>query len=127
MIKSLLRSPSSAIVLVIGLVIAGYFAVAIGQRTGQLVQIHKERDQIERQIASLEDRHLDLVTTRDRLRDGQDVEKLARENLNLVKPGEIAVIVIPSSASQKPTEDISSPPAPASNGLQRWIEALFRS
>jgi cell division protein FtsL len=69
---------------------------------------------LDRQIADLERTHSSLIEENQRLREQirllqqpSYIERVAREQLGLVRPGEIAVVLVP-----KPTPDPTPKPAP---------------
>src|SRR5688572_26703543 len=76
--------------------IGAYFLLSLVQRTQQIYQLKVEEAQLHREVAGLQQRYAGLVKERDGLLQDTDIEKVAREDLNLVKPGETAVVVIPS-------------------------------
>lgn len=100
--------------------IGAYFLLSLVQRTQQIYQLKVEEAQLQREVATLQQRYTVMVKERDGLLQDTDIEKVAREDLNLVKPGETAVVVIPSQEAvaraalmpQTPSA-IESPDAPA--------------
>jgi len=118
-----LRSPVRILVLLASAAMAVYFAVAIGGRTVQLYQMQVERVQLEQELAILRAEEQALLGERDRLVQYQDIESIARRDLNLIKPGETAVIVYPAFASPDPAP---APPTPiAARPEPSWLERLF--
>ena len=117
-------SPLRTLLMLACAAIAFYFTIGTGQRLIQLYGIYQEQAQLQREVATLQDRHASLMVERERLVKHHDIESLARRELNLIKPGEVAVIVYPAFA-----------PSPASTGPvlgttqpQRqpsWLERLF--
>jgi hypothetical protein len=59
------------------------------------------------------------------------VEKIARERLKLVQPGETAVVVIPEEVEGQATAGETAPPESAQEGSlpywQQWAELLLGS
>lgn len=83
-----------ALVVMAGVLISLYFFIALGQRTLQVYQLKQEEVRLQGEVMALEVRNRQLSAQRDRLLTDTDIEKVAREELNLVKPGETAVIVL---------------------------------
>lgn len=75
------------------LVLSVYFIyLCVGQQS-QLNAINKEADSVRIQLVQLQQVNTTLKAERDALNDRKYVEKLAREELGLVKPGEIPFIM----------------------------------
>ena len=74
------------------LVTAAYFVyLAIGQQF-ELYTIHRETAALQDRIAELEQSNKALIDEKSRLASPSYVEKIAREQLGLVKPGEVPYI-----------------------------------
>ncbi len=83
-------------------------------------QIQKEIDQIVQQQQDLEQRNQDLATSLDLLNTKDYKEKIAREQLNLKKEGEIVV-----NFSQ--AQGTASEPAPVrESNPQKWWQYFFQ-
>ena len=91
-----LSFPTNTVLLMASISLGLYFLVSVTQRTAQVYQLRQEEVRLQREVGSLEARHQQLVEQRDRLQSDPDIEKIAREQLNLIKPGETAVIVLPN-------------------------------
>ena len=71
------------------IVLSGYFIyLCVGQQS-QLASIRRETQSTRMQIQQLQQANVTLNEERNALQDPKYVEKLAREELGLVKPGEI--------------------------------------
>lgn len=118
----MLQTPIKTLLFLTFAALSVYFLVALGGRAVQLVQMHQEGRQLELELAMLQAREQRLVEDRDRLLQHQDIELIARRDLNLIKPGETAVIVYPAFAAdpQPPAEE---PPKPQPEPT--WLERLF--
>jgi cell division protein FtsB len=62
----------------------------------------EELARAEQQAASLERRNEALAVRADQLRDHAFLERLARQCLGMVKPGEIAFVVVPKEGAPAP-------------------------
>lgn len=111
--------PGNVVVALATLIVAGYFLLAVGQRILHIYQLKVEETRLVREVADLRTRYHQLVAQRDGLMRDTDIEKVAREELNLIKEGETAVVVIPSQhaiaeAQRSPSAQRSPPPSKAS-------------
>jgi cell division protein FtsB len=82
----------AAILILIGVASAGVVRQYLGQRA--------EIDRLEREIRSIEADRARLEAEIDRLQDPAYLERLARECLGMVKPGEIRFVVPDDSGTQ---------------------------
>ena len=112
-----------ALVSLAGAAIVLFFTVAVAQRTAHTFQLHQEASNLETVRNTLETRRVSLAEERQRLQDGTDVETIARRELNLIKPGETAVVVLPSAAA---LERAKHPSAPDETAQPPFWEALWR-
>lgn len=81
-----------------------YLLMSAGERTVQIIQLTHSQDRLEREVRLLDGEYTRLKSERDRLQSTTDVERVAREELNLIKLGETAVIVIPSQVAPDSTK-----------------------
>ena len=78
---------------VIALMLSVYFIyLCIGQQN-QLNAIGNEAESVRMQLAQIQQLNATLKEERDALHDHRYVEKIAREELGLVKPGEVPYIM----------------------------------
>ena len=102
------------LILVLTVIIAGYFLVSATDSFVASHRLAREEEQLSQRIAELQSQERRLEQIRDYLRTDQYVEYIARRVFGLVKPGETLVIV----EAQEP----ESSPEPA--GLL-WWEQIF--
>lgn len=79
--------------------------------------LREERDELEGEVEGLEER-------RERLEDPEEVERIARSELGLVRPGEIPFVVVPSedeSGEAEPEPEDEAADAPWYRRLGRWL------
>ncbi len=88
--------PARLAVLTLG-VVAFLFAFAFPTRS-LLAQRSEESDARE-QLAALQDQTAKLEAESERLRSDEEIERLARERFNLVRPGEEAYAIIPQGTT----------------------------
>jgi cell division protein FtsL len=82
---------------------------------GQVDELVAARDQLSAEVAELE-------RERERLDDPEHIELLAREQLGLVKPGEIPFVVV---APEPDLEQVGAPSQPPAGGS--WVERVWRA
>jgi cell division protein FtsB len=85
-------------------------------------QFYREQTQTkaaEQKLAALKRESADLESQLARLKDPAYLERLAREELGVVRPGEIGFVVVPGDAAPK---QASTPAKPTP-----WYERLMRS
>jgi len=119
----MLQTPIKTLLFLTFAALSVYFLVALGGRAIQLVQMHQEGRQIEQALAMLQAREQRLIDDRDRLLQHQDIELIARRDLNLIKPGETAVIVYPAFAADPQPVAPEEPAKPQREPT--WLERLL--
>ena len=81
----------------------------------------------EHQLAVLSEQNSILEERARLLRDDEEIERLAREEYHLVRPGEEAYVVLPSP-EPKPAPPADAPPPDERNSLRRawdWVTDRF--
>ena len=90
-------------------------------------QVYDQRRLIEEEkakLAALTAQNEVLQTRLNRSRDPAYVEKVAREQLGLVRPGETAYVVVPGPAVPVPPKSPPEPLGPWAR-IWKWLSALF--
>jgi len=104
-------SPSTrAVVMLLGAAIVVFYTFAVGQRAIRTLELRQEAASLDRQRVALELRGVELAAERQRLIDGTDVETIARRELNYIKQGETAVVVLPSAAALERAREAAAAP-----------------
>lgn len=102
------------------------FILSIGHRTLQIYQLQQEEVGLRREVAGLEVRNKQLLEQREGLNNDSDIEKIAREELNLIKPGETAVVVLPSQeVIARMEQQTAAPQEITGSSSKSWWERLF--
>ncbi len=112
--------PLLATAVLVGLLVGGVFPT----RT----YLH-QRDQIvaeERRVKVLTDQNQKLASQVDQLRTDAEIERLAREQYNLVRPGEEAYAILPGPADAEAGRVIPSLTAETEPEPSRWERILDR-
>ena len=103
------------------------FILSIGHRTIQIYQLQQEEVVLQREVASLATRNKQLLEQREGLNNDTDIERIAREELNLIKPGETAVVVLPSPEVIARMEQQTAAPYEITGASSKsWWERLFQ-
>ncbi len=104
-----------------------YFVFAFAQRTAQIYGLQQEETRLAREVRDLHARNAQLLQDRDGLQRDTDIEKVAREELNLIKPGETAVIVLPSNEviARLQQEQAAAHDQAVSDAPRNFLEKLF--
>ena len=118
--------PLRTLLLLGSVVAAGSFLFSIGQRTIQIYQLQQEEVVLRREVAGLEVRNKQLLEQREGLNNDADIERIAREELNLIKPGETAVVVLPSpEVIARMEQQTAAPQEITGSSSKSWWERLF--
>src|SRR3954454_6533185 len=87
---------------------------ATAQRAVEGYQMARQVDLARKEVADLRQQNVELQERIARYRSDMYVEKIAREELNLARPGDVPVIVIaPTAEPRAPPTPRPPPPAPA--------------
>ena len=92
--------------LIVGMVAGTLWLAAVFGRHGllEVVRYRQERDRLQQEIAKLEREQVDLQRQIKSLRtDPLALERLAREELNMARPGEVVVLLDPPRDTSSPT------------------------
>ncbi len=104
-----------------------YATYSIADRWYQSYVLALEEAETRREIEALRDQNLRLQADLVYTRGDQYVEKIAREQLNLVKPGDRAIILVgPAGTSTPPSPPRREVPPPAEKpGWRKLLEPIF--
>ena len=119
MSKRLAKISGTRIVLAVTVVIASYFLVTGATTALQSRRLSEREDRLQAETSDLQQRYQRLEALRQYLNSDEYIETVAREQLGLVRQGEMSIVVIPTVASPTP-----KPGEGADNDL--WWEALIR-
>jgi cell division protein FtsB len=109
-----------------------YGAYSIGDRWYQNFILTRQEEAIRAEVMALREENLRLQRELNFARSDAGVEKVAREQLGLIRPGDTAIqLVGPTGgqAAQAPARPAAAPPVPAPNperpGWLRFLDGLF--
>jgi cell division protein FtsB len=92
---------------------------ATAQRAVEGYQMARQVEVARREVADLRQQNVELQERIARYRSDAYVEKIAREELNLVRPGDVPVIVIAPTVA--PTAVATPRPTPTLPVSQQWL------
>lgn len=117
--KHLPRLTISRLILAVTALMVVYFLVAGGLNAVRSYHLRQEESRLRSEIQDLQRRYQRLEALRDYLNSDEYIEAVAREELGLVREGEVGIVVI--STAPTPT------PAPGQDADgQLWWESLIR-
>ena len=126
MFRRITARPGRHLVLLVAATLLLSFGVAIVGRAVQMYELQQEEDRLERELAALEARRQELQRLKEDASSATYLERVAREQLGLVQPGEIGVVVItPPAPPAAPPPTAAAAPDPRSN-WERWRDWLLR-
>ena len=105
--------------LIVAMVAGTLWLAAIFGRHGllEVVRYRQERDRLQQEIARLEKQQVDLQREIKSLRtDPLALERLAREELNMARPGEVVVLLDPPRDTSAPVPAQRPAPPPVGAG-----------
>jgi len=94
---------SSKIFLFSLLVILLILGSSLGREFYRKYRLQKEFDSLKSEIDKLENKNQDLASMLEYLNKESNLEKEARRRLNLKKPGENVVVIVPPESDLRPT------------------------
>jgi cell division protein FtsB len=107
-----------AVVLVLAVMMLGPLRSLV-EAESHVADLEQSHRRLQAQIAHLEER-------RDALHDLQELELIAREDLGMVMPGEVAFVVVsPRSEAQEAREEADRWRVPSQPWYRRLFEAVF--
>ena len=114
--------------LIVAIPLLAYLTFATARKALEVYQLNQQASQIRSEIAVLKDRNTELRRQIEYLQSPDYVERAAREQLNLVQPGDIPLVLVYPSGKEPPAEPsrASTPTQPFSPAnWQRWWSFFF--
>ena len=127
MLRISLAFPLRTLLLLASIAVVVSFLLPIGNRTIQIYQLQNEEAGLRREVAGLEAKNKQLQMQQEALKNDADIERIAREELNLIKPGETAVVVLPSQeVIARMEQQAAALKETAESPRRSWWERLFQ-
>lgn len=105
------------IVVLIALILIGYFAVIGASNALHNASLAREQRQLEADMNNIQGQIEQASKVKDYVRSDEYIEGVARNELNLVRPGEVLVKVVPATPTPSEQDDGQAP--------RPWWERLF--
>ena len=99
--------------------------VATAQRAVEGYQMARQVEVVRREVAELRQQNVELQARIARYRSDAYVERVAREELNLVRPGDVPVIVIAPTPQPTPAVAPRSTPTPVVSVPRQWLRLFI--
>jgi cell division protein DivIC len=100
-------SPKRWVILATAVVVV-YFIFTAASNTIQAIQIGEDESSLRQEVDDLAERYDQLTALRDYWKSDEYIEWVARQELGLVRPGELGIVVISAATPTPPAE----PPQP---------------
>src|SRR4029453_13013922 len=101
-----------------------YLVLLTGQRALEAYRMNQEVDAVRRDIDSLRARNIELQAELSSARLDDDIERIARNELNMVRPGDHPVVLVwPDGNGNRAVE--SSPPKAGEPAWRSWLRLFF--
>lgn len=91
----------------------------------QAFEQRREVSEVQAKVDALEERNSQLAGRLNRLSDVSYMEKLAREQLGVVRPGETSYVIVPAPAAAQPVAQVDPEPAGIRERVAEWIKDLL--
>lgn len=118
---SLLRRPWTALATLLILIMGAAFLTQVVPY-GQIVDSQHQVEEARAELAQLEAENSTLQADVEALQTDAEIERLAREKLGYVRPGETAYVVLDPPG----TEEEATPPAPAPEPEDKtWVDEIW--
>lgn len=119
--------PLRTLLLLVSIAVVVSFLLSIGHRTIQIYQLQNEEARLRREVAVLEAKNKQLQVQQEGLKNDADIERIAREELNLIKLGETAVVVLPSQeVIARMAPQAAARQEASASSRKSWWERLFQ-
>lgn len=118
MLKRVAPFSSAKIIFGITALIVVYFLFNFAGSRFRAQQVSSQRSQLQQEIVSMEARYDQLKSLEDYLQSDEYVEKVARQQLGLVKAGETGIVILPTQPSPSPV--------PGSQPAENWWDTITR-
>lgn len=105
-----------------------YLTFSTARKAMEVYQLNQQASRIRQDVALLKDRNAELRRQVEYLQSPEYVERVAREQLGLVMPGDIPLVLVSPSVNEVPPEPAPSVPKAPPKSLpnwERWWQFLF--
>jgi cell division protein FtsB len=118
---TLIRRPGIAVITLLFILVGAAFLTQVVPYR-QILDSHRQVSSAEQRLSDLESENSRLQSDVDALNTDEEIEKLARDKLGYVRPGEIAYVVLePPGADQQIKPADPAPVAPQ----ETWVDRVW--
>jgi cell division protein FtsL len=114
----------NALVLLVAAALFGYLSLSIVGRAVQIYRLNVEIGQLKSEIQGIEERYQEMQVRREYVGSEAYVEKVAREQLGLIKLGDRAVIVVATGDAYSTQARPDEPAIERVPAWRRWWRSL---
>ena len=109
--------------LVLGILVVGCLLILLqtAQRAVEGYAMARQVEAVRREVGELREQNVELQSRIARYRSDAYIERVAREELSLVRPGDVPVIVVAPTAQPTPSVGPRPSPTPALSVPHRWL------
>jgi len=120
----LLRRPGPALAALLFLLLGAAFLTQLVPYR-QIIDSSRQVEEARERLAALEEENEMLQADADALHTDAEIEKLAREKLGYVRPGETAYVVLDPPEESLEQEDTAPEPAPSEERDGTWVDWIW--
>jgi cell division protein FtsL len=103
-----------------------YALVATGQKAAENYQLNQQAEALRVEISGLRNQNVQLQQEIEAARTDSAIEKIAREQLGLIKPGDHPLVLVSQNGSNaQQATPASTPAAPAKPVWRQWWDYFF--
>jgi cell division protein FtsB len=102
-----------------------FILLATAQRALEGYQMTRQVEAARKEVTELRQQNVELQERIARHRSDAYIERVAREELNLVRPGDVPVIVIAPTPEPTPARPARVTPTPAASIPRQWLRHFF--
>lgn len=113
---------------ILAIPLLAYLSVGTARKALEVYQLNQQASRIRQEIAQLKDRNAELRRQMEYLQSPEYVEKVAREQLNLVQPGDTPLVLVyprEKEPAPQPTPVPTQKQTAPSPNWQRWWGFFF--
>ncbi len=113
-------------VLMVGVIIVlALFAMGYTRKLLTTNRLSRDRATLEARIATEQARQVDLQKDIANLDSEADIERVARDELHLIKPGDLPIAIVPESQSESENLLLTPTVTPTPTSWQMWLALLL--
>lgn len=102
-----------------------YLVLLTGQRALEAYRVNQEVDAVRRDIGSQRTRNIQLQAELSSTRLDEDIERIARDELNMVKPGDQPIVLVWPDGNVKRNGESATARAAPEPHWRTWLRLFF--